>query len=107
MPVIIILPVWNRSAPSTTQGLWSTVDRAKAWATEWVKPVAVSEQPALCSDRTNGPAVDAVVIEGQSLGDTGLRISHFKDRGKATAAAGERLNGGLRSLGQSYGILRK
>ncbi|TPL36731.1 hypothetical protein [Mesorhizobium sp. B2-4-8] len=54
-----------------------------------------------------GPAVDAVVIEGQSLGDTGLRISHFKDRGKATAAAGERLNGGLRLLAQSYGILRK
>ncbi|MER9883116.1 hypothetical protein [Mesorhizobium sp. M0118] len=54
-----------------------------------------------------GPAVDAVVIEGQSLGDTGLRISHFKDRGKATAAAGERLNGGLRLLAQSYGILRR
>ncbi|TIN10401.1 hypothetical protein [Mesorhizobium sp.] len=54
-----------------------------------------------------GPAVDAVVIDGRSLGDTGLMISHFKDRGKATAAAGERLNGGLRLLAQSYGILRK
>ncbi|MBZ9980413.1 hypothetical protein LB521_04530 [Mesorhizobium sp. BR-1-1-8] len=54
-----------------------------------------------------GPAVDAVVVEGHSLGETGLRISHFKDRGKATAAAGERLNGGLRLLAQGYGILRK
>lgn len=54
-----------------------------------------------------GPTVDAVVVEGHSLGDTGLKTTHFKDKGKATAAAGERLNGGLRLLATSYGILRK
>jgi hypothetical protein len=53
-----------------------------------------------------GPAVDAVVVEGASLGEAGLKISHYKDRGKAIAAASERLNGGLRLLAQHYGILR-
>lgn len=54
-----------------------------------------------------GPVVDAVVVEGQSLGEAGLKISHYKDRGKAIAAAGERLNGGLRLLAQHYGISRQ
>ncbi|TGR33017.1 MULTISPECIES: hypothetical protein [unclassified Mesorhizobium] len=54
-----------------------------------------------------GPIVDAVVVDGNSLGEAGLKISHYKDRGKAIAAAGERLNGGLRLLAQHYGILRQ
>lgn len=54
-----------------------------------------------------GSVVDAVVIDGSSLGEAGLKISHYKDRGKAIAAASERLNGGLRLLAKSYGILRR
>lgn len=54
-----------------------------------------------------GPVVDDVVVDGQSLGEAGLKISHYKDRGKAIAAAGERLNGGLRLLAQHYGITRQ
>ncbi|MBZ9873476.1 hypothetical protein LB542_21835 [Mesorhizobium sp. BR1-1-9] len=53
-----------------------------------------------------GAVVDAVVIEGKSLGQVGAEVTRFKDRGKAIAAAGERLNGGLRLLAQRYGILR-
>ncbi|RJT32783.1 hypothetical protein D3227_25630 [Mesorhizobium waimense] len=54
-----------------------------------------------------GAVVDAVVIEGKSLGQVGAEVTRFKDRGKAIAAAGERLNSGLRLLAQRYGILRK
>lgn len=53
-----------------------------------------------------GAVVDAVVIEGKSLGQVGAEVTRFRDRGKAIAAAGERLNGGLRLLAQKYGILR-
>lgn len=53
-----------------------------------------------------GPVVDAVVIDGKSLGDVGAEITRYKDRGKAIAAAGERLNAGLRILAVKYGILR-
>ncbi|TPK18076.1 hypothetical protein [Mesorhizobium sp. B2-5-7] len=53
-----------------------------------------------------GAVVDGVVIDGKSLGLIGAEVTRFKDRGKAIAAAGERLNGGLRLLAQRYGILR-
>jgi hypothetical protein len=52
------------------------------------------------------PVVDAVVVEGKSLGEVGASVTRYRDRGKAIAAAGERLNAGLRLLAVSYGILR-
>lgn len=50
--------------------------------------------------------VEAVVVEGKSLGEIGASITRYRDRGKAIAAAGERLNAGLRLLAINYGILR-
>jgi hypothetical protein len=53
-----------------------------------------------------GQVVEGVVVEGKSLGEVGAEITRYKDRGKAIAAAGERLNAGLRLLAVKYGILR-
>jgi hypothetical protein len=39
-----------------------------------------------------GRVVEGVVVEGKSLGEVGAEITRYKDRGKAIAAAGERLN---------------
>lgn len=54
-----------------------------------------------------GKVVEAVVVDGRTLGDIGLAATHYKDVGKAQAAASERLNAGLRLLAISYGIMRK
>jgi len=53
-----------------------------------------------------GTVVESVVVDGKSLGEIGAAITRYKDKGKAIAAAGERLNAGLRLLAVSYGILR-
>ncbi|NGO51632.1 hypothetical protein [Allomesorhizobium camelthorni] len=53
-----------------------------------------------------GGVVEGVAVEGKSLGEVGAEITRYRDRGKAIAAAGERLNAGLRLLAVRYGILR-
>lgn len=53
-----------------------------------------------------GAVVDAVVIEGRSLGDVGLRETGYKTKDYAGTAAKERLNAGLRCLSAHYGIMR-
>lgn len=51
--------------------------------------------------------VEAVVVNGESLGSVGLRCTGYKGEPQAQAAAKERLNIGLRALAFHYGLSLK
>lgn len=55
--------------------------------------------------KTFGPVVDAVVINGETLRSTGLRVTHYQHANLAGAVAGERLATGLRMLAAHYKML--